>query len=64
MNDWWWEYRPRHRRGPHLTKKQRKAIRRRWVYGRRWDKWRKAEPPRWRIFARWRWKRNEPKMEG
>jgi hypothetical protein len=63
MSQWWWrEY--TNQKPPHLTKKERKAIRRKWLYNRRMDKWRKAEPPLWRIFARWRWKRNEPKMEG
>lgn len=60
MIDWWWPTSCRQKR-PHLTKKQRKAIRRLWVYNRRMDKWLKAEPPLWRIFARWRWKLNKPK---
>ena len=47
-----------------MTKKQRKAILRGQVAARRWSKWWRAEPPRWRIFAWWRWKLNEPKMEG
>lgn len=55
--------RPRYRKRPKLTKKQRKARRRGFVAARRWSKWWRSQPPRWRIFARWRWKRNEPKYE-
>ena len=63
MSDWWWATSSLQKK-PHLTKKQRKAILRGQVAANRWRKWWRAEPPRWRIFARWRWKRNEPKVEG
>lgn len=48
-----------------MSQKREKKIRRiaRYLYGCRFQTWKRAEPPRWRFIARRNWMKAKPQYE-
>ena len=58
---WYYHYHPITQKKPLVRKKERKKTMQLQVQRRRYEKWLKQEPSRWRIIAWIRWRMKEPK---
>ena len=59
---WWYgiDYRPITQKAPMLRKKDRKAKLQLERHRKKYGKWMRAEPKRWRLIAHWRWEKQRP----